>query len=147
MTVIKKYNTSTSQWETIVVGKQGPQGDTGDTGAQGDTGPTGPQGEIGLTGETGPTGDTGPAGVVKQPEPPDDISLLWIDTDDTSSGPVLPPGGVDGESLVKSSNVDYETTWEQRVASDDIKKIVVITQASYDLLSPPLSDVLYVIIG
>lgn len=27
MTTIKKYNTDTSQWETIVVGKQGPKGE------------------------------------------------------------------------------------------------------------------------
>ena len=35
MTVIKEYNSSTSQWETIVVGKQGPVGPTGATGATG----------------------------------------------------------------------------------------------------------------
>jgi hypothetical protein len=38
MPVAKIYNTGTSQWETVIVGKQGPTGATGATGA------TGPQG-------------------------------------------------------------------------------------------------------
>lgn len=42
MTVIKQYNTVTSQWETIVTGVAGPTGPTGATGPQGATGPTGP---------------------------------------------------------------------------------------------------------
>ena len=46
MTVFKKYNSQTSQWETIVIGQTG------------DTGPTGPTG-AGLPGPTGPTGPTG----------------------------------------------------------------------------------------
>lgn len=45
MTVIKQYNAGTSQWEAIVVGKQGPQGPTGPTGPTGATGPSG-SGEV-----------------------------------------------------------------------------------------------------
>jgi hypothetical protein len=47
MTVLKKYNTSTSQWEPIVIGAPGPTGATGPTGPAGPTGPTGPSGSVG----------------------------------------------------------------------------------------------------
>ena len=43
MSTIKIYNSQTSQWEYIAVGREGP------------TGPTGPQGDIGATGPAGPT--------------------------------------------------------------------------------------------
>ena len=50
MSQLKYYNTSTNQWEPVVVGA---------TGAQGPTGPTGTTGATGLTGVTGATGATG----------------------------------------------------------------------------------------
>lgn len=53
MTVIKEYNSSTSQWDTIIIGKQGPIGPTGLTGPIGPTGPTGPAGSAGPTGPQG----------------------------------------------------------------------------------------------
>lgn len=53
MTVMKQYNDGTSQWETIVVGKQGPQGETGET------------------------------GVVVDSTPPSDTSVVWIDTSES----------------------------------------------------------------
>lgn len=62
MSVLKYYNTNTSQWEEAVVGVQGPTGPTGTTGDTGPTGPTGPQGAEGATGPTGPEGATGPTG-------------------------------------------------------------------------------------
>ena len=64
MTVLKKYNVATSQWEPIVTGVVGPTGPTGVTGPTGPTGvgATGATGPTGLTGATGPTGDTGPTG-------------------------------------------------------------------------------------
>ena len=44
MTVLRKYNTSTSQWEPIVSGATGPTGPTGPTGAASSVpGPTGPE--------------------------------------------------------------------------------------------------------
>ena len=52
MSVIKQYNNITSQWETIVVGKQGPQGATGPIGV---TGATGPAGNINATNDTATT--------------------------------------------------------------------------------------------
>ena len=44
MAVAKIYNSSSLQWESVVVGADGPIGPTGPTGATGPTGPTGPQG-------------------------------------------------------------------------------------------------------
>lgn len=65
MTIIKKYNTDTSQWEPIAVGKQGPAGPTGSTGPASTV--TGPTGSLGPTGSTGPTGATGAASNVTGP--------------------------------------------------------------------------------
>lgn len=47
MGIVKKYNTSTAQWEPTIVGAQGPVGPTGSTGATGATGPAGPTGPSG----------------------------------------------------------------------------------------------------
>lgn len=55
MSQLKYYNTSTNQWEPVVVGA---------TGAQGPTGPTGVTGSIGNTGSTGATGATGATGPI-----------------------------------------------------------------------------------
>ena len=74
MSILKKYNVSTSQWEPIVTGVVGPTGPTGVTGPTGATGvgatgptgvtgATGLTGDTGLTGATGITGDTGPTGL------------------------------------------------------------------------------------
>ena len=62
MTVLKKYNVATSQWEPIVTGVVGPTGPTGVAGPTGLTGATGITGATGLTGATGPTGLTGATG-------------------------------------------------------------------------------------
>lgn len=51
MSQLKYYNTSTNQWEPVVVGATGAQGPTGVTGS---TGATGPTGDTGATGPTGP---------------------------------------------------------------------------------------------
>jgi hypothetical protein len=59
---LKYYNSSTSEWETLVIGAKGELGPTGPTGPTGAastvTGPTGSTGPTGLTGPTGPTGAT-----------------------------------------------------------------------------------------
>lgn len=41
MSQLKYYNSSTSTWDPIIVGAEGPQGETGPAGS------TGPQGEAG----------------------------------------------------------------------------------------------------
>jgi hypothetical protein len=54
MSQLKYYNTSTNQWEPVVVGATGAQGPTGPTGVTGSTGNTGSTGATGATGATGP---------------------------------------------------------------------------------------------
>ena len=92
MTVLKKYDDATDEWEDIIVGRMGPQGLAG---------PTGPQ---------GPTGATGENTVVVGATAPDDTTVLWADTS-TEGDAVLPVGGATGSTLVKTSGDDYDVTW------------------------------------
>lgn len=74
MSILKKYNVATSQWEPIVTGVVGPTGATGPAGPTGATGvgatgATGPTGLTGATGPTGPTGATGATGTVSLASP------------------------------------------------------------------------------
>jgi hypothetical protein len=61
--------------------------------AVGATGPVGSTGSQGPTGSTGPTGPIGP------------------------TGQGFTAGGTTGQSLVKASNTDFDTTWSDRVES------------------------------
>lgn len=75
MTTIKQYNTGIAQWETIVVGEQGPQGAQGAQGSQGaDSTVVGPQ---------------GPAGITISATAPAATTVLWADTT-VNSAPVGP---------------------------------------------------------
>jgi hypothetical protein len=69
MTVIRKWNETTQDWEVALVGQRGR------------IGPTGPTGPIGPTGSTGETGEQG---IVVSSTPPDDTEVLWADV--TESG-------------------------------------------------------------
>lgn len=99
MTVIKQYNTSTSQWETIVSGVQGPAG------------PAGPNGPLVNLSDVGPwaseayaIGDTGPAG---------GIIFLTPSTVGNTTGKFFeaaPATQVVQRSWVQSSPVDYTNT-------------------------------------
>jgi hypothetical protein len=64
MTVLKQYDSGSSQWVPIISGVAGATGPTGVTGATGPTGvgATGATGTTGITGATGPTGLTGATG-------------------------------------------------------------------------------------
>lgn len=64
MTTLKQYNELTDEWETIVVGKQGPVGPSG---------PTGPQGSVGLGVPVG-----GATGQVLAKNSVDDYDTEWI---------------------------------------------------------------------
>jgi hypothetical protein len=70
---------------------KGPQGATG---PQGSAGPTGSQGPTGNTGATGPQGTTGPV------------------------GPGVAAGGTTGQTLYKTSGVDYATAWTTLTAAN-----------------------------
>ena len=65
MANLKYYNTTTSQWETLVIG------------AKGEFGPTGPAGPTGPTGAVVPDGGT--EGQVLGKASDDDYDFEWID--------------------------------------------------------------------
>ena len=60
MSVLKKYNSITSQWDSIVVGSSGPQGAQGAQGSNGAQGAQGPQGAPGATVVTSTTRPSSP---------------------------------------------------------------------------------------
>lgn len=113
MTVLRRYNSSTSEWELISPAPQGATGPTGNTGETGPTGPQGPTGSTGATGEAGPTGATG----VSIGETAPSTDLLWADTSDSTSVTGIPAGGATGQVLAKSSGADYDTEWVERANS------------------------------
>jgi hypothetical protein len=81
MTVLKSYNEDTEQWETIVVGKQGPQGPQGIQGEQGIQGVKGDPGEGVSTGGT--------AGQLLAKIDSDDYNTEWVDV--TGGGFTIAP--------------------------------------------------------
>lgn len=131
MTTIKKYNTETSQWEVIVVGKQGPAGPTGSigpastvTGPTGIAGPTGPTGSTGPTGAasnvTGPTGATGDRGGVKYT-----FSSINTDTDPGTgniryNNPVISAVSqifIDNTDVTGTNQTAWYLTWDDSTAT------------------------------
>ena len=56
MTVLKAYDSGAEEWQTIVVGKQGPQG------------------------------IVGPAGVIASDTAPEDTDVVWVDTSESGAG-------------------------------------------------------------
>lgn len=106
------WSESKSDWENVG-NIQGPQGEAGPIGPQGETGPQGEPGQEGpqgIQGEPGPRGEDGKSAFayaqeagytgteedfaqklsgnfssfVAQPDAPEDLNALWIDTDDES---------------------------------------------------------------
>ena len=75
-------------------GLQGERGPQGIQGAKGDPGPEGPQGEQGPKGDKGDIGPQGPPGVG------------------------IPSGGTTGQVLVKASNSDYASAWQNPSATE-----------------------------
>jgi hypothetical protein len=61
----------------------------------------------------GRQGDTGDTGVEISAVEPENLTVLWADTSEEGDA-VLPLGGLAGQSLVKVSGDDYDTTWEDR---------------------------------
>lgn len=143
MTVIRRYNESTSQWEVVAVGQAGNQGVTGPSGP---IGATGPRQSVGTTPPVSPTsGDQwfnselgrqfvyydstwvevgsafrGDPGLVASTTAPTDTSVLWLDTDADGDGAYLPAGGASGSVLRKVSATDYDTEWAAGVVTTDV---------------------------
>ena len=84
--------------------------------------------------EVGPTliGPSGSSGAVLSSTAPSDTSVLWIDTDDTDDPLAIPAGGTAGQSLVKSTNSDYDTQWSDLAISD-------VTNLQSELDNRPIS--------
>jgi lysophospholipase L1-like esterase len=99
--------------ETVAVTLDvGEQGETGLTGAQGETGLTGADSVVaGPIGLTGLTGDTGETGIVEQATPPDDVSVLWLD----SSADAVPVdlSGVEPAGLSAATKEELSATFAQ----------------------------------
>lgn len=110
---LKYYNTTTEQWEYVVVGAQGDPGETGPQGVQGEPGPTGPAGEDstvpgpqGEQGIQGIQGESGPAGADSTvPGPQGEPGEQGV------PGPGVAIGGTAGQILAKSSSTNYDTNW------------------------------------
>ena len=93
MAVVRYWNSSTSTWEAVSAGLQGP------------TGPTGPQGDTGLTGPTGPS-DVFPSATA-----PSNTSLLWLDTSASApAGPTGPTGASGAIGPTGASGIPISTT-------------------------------------
>jgi hypothetical protein len=60
-----------------------------------------------------PQGVQGDQGVEISAVEPENLTVLWADTSEEGDA-VLPLGGAAGQSLVKVSGDDYDTTWEDR---------------------------------
>ena len=93
MAVVRYWNSSTSTWEAVSAGLQGP------------TGPTGPQGDTGLTGPTGPS-DVFPSATA-----PSNTSLLWLDTSASApAGPTGPTGASGAIGPTGATGIPISTT-------------------------------------
>lgn len=117
-------------------GPVGPVGPQGEQGIQGETGATGPQGPTGATGPAGATGATGPEGPQGPAGPQGEQGVQGPQGPAGPQGPVgqgVPSGGTTGQVLVKSSNNDYETEWENPT---DLGIIPVLDIGSIDGTPP-----------
>ena len=84
--------------ETGPPGRTGSTGSTGMPGTKGDPGLTGKDGKTGATGDSGPTGATGPTG------PP---AVCECPPPTGGGGMDLPPGNVEGDSMITRVNTDF----------------------------------------
>jgi len=125
MSVLKYYNTTTSQWVPASLGNQGTTGATGATGlgatgatgtigstgatgatglgATGSTGYIGSTGATGATGYIGTTGATGAQGIIAQSTAPANTNILWVDTTATGSAGATGLTGATGATGTRGS--------------------------------------------
>lgn len=93
---ISSNNAGIANTNNLPRGPQGPVGPKGEPGPRGDPGPAGNTGPAGIPGERGLPGSQGPAGSQGPPGP---------------AGKGIPSGGVPGQTIIKASDEDFDTTW------------------------------------
>lgn len=131
MAVVRYWNTSTSQWEAVSAGIQGP------------TGPTGPASTV--------TGPTGPSDVFRSNTAPSNTSLLWLDTSASApAGPTGPTGstgltGATGPMLTYSINNQTGTTYQPILT--DASAIITMSNTSANTVTIPTDATLNFAIG
>jgi hypothetical protein len=157
MANLKYYDSGSSEWKSLVIGKQGPQG------AAGAVGPQGP-GVISSTNapsnttviwyniENGNaylyydgfwTSISGASGIpVPSATAPADTTVIWYNTNNGNaylyydgfwtsiSGPSIPTGGSTGQVLAKTSATDYATQWVAPSGLEFIKSQTIGTAVS-----------------
>ena len=143
----------------LSIGPRGPEGPQGSPGPPGDTGPQGPPGETDVNAT-----NVDAAGAVMNADTTTAEMAFVVDEDNLGSDldTKIPTQqsvksyadgvGIAQESLLDTHNatttsVHGITDTSKVVVSDDYTSLVQITQAAYDLLSPPDPNTLYVIVG
>lgn len=96
-----------------------------------------PQGIQGIEGEVGPRGLSG---VVAQNEPPEDTSVVWIDTDEDGVG--IPIGGTTGQVLAKVDSGDFNTEWITPSGGGSSKEVRHEWAPPYDYIATAPSSTL-----
>jgi len=131
MAVVRYWNSSTSTWEAVSAGLQGP------------TGPTGPASTV--------TGPTGPSDVFRSATAPSNTSLLWLDTSASApAGPTGPTGstgstGATGPMLTYSINNQTGTTYQPILT--DASAIITMSNTSANTVTIPTDATLNFPVG
>jgi hypothetical protein len=120
MANLKYYDSGSSAWQSLVIGKQGPTGATGAAGPQGVPG----------------------GNVIASATAPANTSVVWYNTENGTayiyydnfwtsvSAPSIPTGGTTGQVLAKTSATDYATQWVAPSGLEFIKSETIGTAVS-----------------
>jgi hypothetical protein len=71
----------------------------------------------------GPEGPVGPSGIAVQEEAPENLGVIWLDTDEEPIV-LVPVGGETGQVLTKASDDDYDTEWSDSYSNTEIDTLL-----------------------